>query len=275
MTSLRFVVVGDIYTEAAYVNLAATLEQLRRENEQCVLLVSGDVLGGSAMCESTKGRHVIEILNALRVDCAAVGNHEFDFTESNLAARVADSQFAWLGANIRVDAQPLGGVRDCVTLVRGGLKVGVLGVITRDTPHLSFPGKAVAFDDAIAVAKRCAAHLRNVDQCDIVVALTHLAFDDDKRLAAEADVDLVFGGHDHSPMSTVVSNSAARFGRALVMKPGMNAHWAGVIDVELRAAKLSVCARRRGKRRRRGACRRGARCDRRPGRVAVVLSPLR
>jgi 5'-nucleotidase/UDP-sugar diphosphatase len=41
-------------------------------------------LGGSALCEITKGTHVVEILNELGVDAACAGNHEFDFGETVL-----------------------------------------------------------------------------------------------------------------------------------------------------------------------------------------------
>lgn len=49
---------------------------LDRSEPQCLLIVTGDVLGGSAMCEQTRGKHVIEILNLLECDVCVVGNHE-------------------------------------------------------------------------------------------------------------------------------------------------------------------------------------------------------
>lgn len=92
--------------------------------------------------------------------------------------------------------------------------------------QLSFPSKAVVFGDCVATAKQIARDLRDAQQCDIVVALTHTGFDEDKRVALEADVDLVVGGHDHTPIMTIE-------GRTLVLKPGMNARWLGIVDVEL------------------------------------------
>lgn len=138
MPNVRFIVVGDIYSEASYINMAEMIDQVRNETPgRCLFLLSGDLLGGSAMCEATKGAHIIEILNAMRADCASIGNHEFDFTESNLTTRVAESQFVWLSANTRVDGAPLANVRDSTTFTVDGLKVGVFGVITGDTPHVS------------------------------------------------------------------------------------------------------------------------------------------
>lgn len=75
---VRILIVGDIYTESAhrarggYVNLAYLIDKSRQEAEtlgfdKTILLLSGDLLGGSSLCEITKGMHIIEILNILNV----------------------------------------------------------------------------------------------------------------------------------------------------------------------------------------------------------------
>ena len=46
------------------------------------------------------GESTIDIYNMMGYDVAAFGNHEFDKGQDELAARVAQSDFPWLGANV-------------------------------------------------------------------------------------------------------------------------------------------------------------------------------
>ncbi|PYQ72113.1 MAG: hypothetical protein DMG01_24630, partial [Acidobacteria bacterium] len=58
----------------------------------------------------------------------------------------------------------------------------------------------------------------------IIVAVTHLAFDDDRRLAQRFPaIDLVIGGHEHFPITTTEN-------RTLISKAGSEARWVARID---------------------------------------------
>ena len=56
---------------------------------------------------------MIEGWNAVGLDVATFGNHEFDFGAAVLAERVRESRFPWLSANVldRATGQPFGGAR--------------------------------------------------------------------------------------------------------------------------------------------------------------------
>jgi hypothetical protein len=62
-------------------------------------------IGGSQLCESFRGEPAVAVLNAVRPDIATVGNHEFDYGEDRLEQLMQDSQFPWLGNNIRRRSQ--------------------------------------------------------------------------------------------------------------------------------------------------------------------------
>jgi 2',3'-cyclic-nucleotide 2'-phosphodiesterase (5'-nucleotidase family) len=60
---------------------------------------------------------------------------------------------------------------------------------------------------------------------DVIVALTHLFIDDDKKLAEEVpEIDLILGGHDHDPFTW-------HDGHTLVHKSGQNAYFLTRIDL--------------------------------------------
>lgn len=245
---LRVLCIGDVYTErpvrgrGGYAELARVIARLRSEWTQRgpVLLVGlGDMLGGSSLCELTQGRHVVELMNALRFDACAAGNHEFDAGESSFVERVRESAFVWLAANVSVEgATTLPGVLPHVvhafTLPDGRVvRVGLMGLCTVLTPTLSYPSERVRFESCVEAARRCVGVLRGELQCELVIALTHQSFFEDKQLVkAVRGLDVVLGGHDHDAVSAMLSEPS-RLGDTLVFKPGMNAYWLGAVDMHL------------------------------------------
>src|SRR5699024_5106019 len=85
-------------------SFAGTIEELRAAEgeENTVFLSSGDDIGASLFTSSLQeDKPTIDILNALELDAAAVGNHEFDGGFANLTGQVNDwADFPHLGANV-------------------------------------------------------------------------------------------------------------------------------------------------------------------------------
>ena len=70
------------------------------------------------------------------------------------------------------------------------------------------------------------------------MALTHLNIEDDRGIAADIPgIDLILGAHDHDPMSIMETGP-------LILKAGQDAHWLGVVEMELdrTAARTRVTA---------------------------------
>ncbi len=100
----------------------ALRRQLEQRNPDLLFLHAGDFLFPSLLSEWTQGAHMVEMMN--RLDGApgvfdprmfvVFGNHEFDqFKRKHAAllqARIDQSEFQWLGTNIRF-AQEEGGSR--------------------------------------------------------------------------------------------------------------------------------------------------------------------
>lgn len=61
--------------------------------------------GGSQLCEAFRGEPAVAVLNAVAPDIMTIGNHEFDYGEDRLEELINDSQFPWLGGNIRRKSQ--------------------------------------------------------------------------------------------------------------------------------------------------------------------------
>ena len=83
--------------------MAAIIDDIRSTvgPENVALVDAGDVFfAAPAVSQLLMGESTIDIYNMMGYDAAAFGNHEFDKGQEELMARVAQSDFPWLGANV-------------------------------------------------------------------------------------------------------------------------------------------------------------------------------
>jgi len=64
-----------------------------------VVTFGGDMISPSLLSGIDKGAHMIDLANAVGIDVAVVGNHEFDFGPEVLQQRLAESKTRWLLGN--------------------------------------------------------------------------------------------------------------------------------------------------------------------------------
>jgi 5'-nucleotidase/UDP-sugar diphosphatase len=207
--------------------LMTVLGQERAKAAYAITTLGGDLIGSSMMSAITKGTQMIELMNAIGLDLAVVGNHEFDFGTETLKQRVAESRFTWLGTNVLgADGGTFAPLVPTATRKVGDLTIGFFGIITPDTRHLSNTGPEVRFAP-VADTARAAVKLLKEQGADAIVALTHLTLTEDRALAREVrGIDVILGGHDHDPMSVYE-------GGVFIFKNGHDAHYLGVLQVEI------------------------------------------
>ncbi|MXW66302.1 MAG: bifunctional metallophosphatase/5'-nucleotidase [Gemmatimonadales bacterium] len=130
--------------------LAAYVARERSTTPECPLFVvsGGDIMQGTPISNFTDGRSMIEAMNGIGYDAVAIGNHEFDWGVDVLVERIADADFAMLGANIYLkgtDRHP-DWVRPWTIVERDGIRVGFIGATTRSTPVVARPSLVADFD---------------------------------------------------------------------------------------------------------------------------------
>jgi 2',3'-cyclic-nucleotide 2'-phosphodiesterase (5'-nucleotidase family) len=184
-----------------------------------IVLSAGDDMQGTAISNLSWGRATIQAHNAAGYDAAAVGNHEFDWGQDTLRARIADSRFPWLAANLFVAGtrEHPAWVRPWVMIERGGVRTAVIGIALSSTPEVVLAGRTAGLDfgpEAPAIDQ--AAREARAAGADFVVVTAHVgAFCEQSGSApAEASsgcrgaileiagalaepVDLIVGGHTH------------------------------------------------------------------------------
>jgi 5'-nucleotidase len=208
--------------------LATLVKRARAANPHTIFAHAGDAISPSPMSTVLRGEQMIAVLNAIGVDVATFGNHEFDFGPDVLRRRMAESRFTWLSVNVveRVDGAPFGGAARERVVAVGPLRVGLFGLTTPETATTSAAGPGVAFLEPAAAGRAAVAALRRAG-AHLVVAVTHQHLRADRALAAGTDVDVVLGGHEHEPL-------VAEEGKALITKAGSDARYLVQVDLWLR-----------------------------------------
>ena len=188
---------GGVIERAAYRDSV-----IRAEGRRNVLMLhAGDFNQGTSYFSVLGGDLEVDLINALGYDCITLGNHEFDNGIEDLTRRVKRIKCPVVVANYDFSQFELGRYVKPYAIVRkAGLKIGIIGLL----PDISSlvagetARKLQAFDRT-EVVNKWAAYLKEKKHCDIVIALTHIGYGDDKHLAAETrNVDLIVGGHSHT-----------------------------------------------------------------------------
>lgn len=232
---LTILQINDVYSTvpvdgAGGLSRVATLkQQLVSAGRTPLLVLAGDFLSPSVASSVFKGEQMVAALNAAGLDLATLGNHEFDFGVDLLIERMGQARWQWVVSNV-IDTntgRPIGGASPYVVRTFGALKVGFIGLclateeISRDRlTHVRLLDPLVAAGTYIPDLKR--------EGADLIVAITHLAFADDRALAERfPEIDLIVGGHEHYPV-TAIEN------RTLISKAGSDARFVARLDIDRR-----------------------------------------
>jgi 2',3'-cyclic-nucleotide 2'-phosphodiesterase (5'-nucleotidase family) len=113
------------------VALSAAIAKARAECTgtcQSIVVDAGDLFSGTPASDWDAGKPTVAVLNRLGLSAGALGNHEFDFGQDTLRARLAELKHRVLAANVRgPDGRPLPWLRSDTVIVRGGVRIGVVG----------------------------------------------------------------------------------------------------------------------------------------------------
>lgn len=232
-TKITFLHVNDVYEispkrgQGGLAELMTLLRQERAASENSITTFGGDLISPSVMSGLTKGTQMIELMNAIGMDIAVLGNHEFDFGPEVAGQRIGESSFPWLGTNVLgPDGKPALGMTGLHIVKAGAFTVGFFGLLTPDTDVISSPGPEISF---ASVAETAAASVKELKErgAEVIVALTHLGFAGDVALAREVrGIHLILGGHGHEVIAWVE-------GGVPILQAGYDARYLGAVDLSV------------------------------------------
>jgi len=205
---------GDFLAEAAGADgqligglsrLSGYLNRVRREEENVLYVISGDMVQGSLIDSEYKGISTIEIMNYLAPDVVTLGNHEIDYGLPHLLFLEKMANFPIVNANLYIKKYHKRLMQPYKIIQMAGFDILFIGIITEavmDSLKMDKDiGSFISLEEAGAeVGKICNAY--KDEDIDLTVLLTHIGFESDKELAAmlkpEWGVDMIIGGHSHT-----------------------------------------------------------------------------
>ena len=188
---------------------AAYIAEVRKAHSgKVIVLDAGDYNQGTPYFNLFGGKLEVALMNAMGYDAAALGNHEFDNGQEDLAKRLKKAKYTTVCANYSFAKTPLKRLVKPYTIIkRNGYKIGIIGV-TVSLQGVVFAAaiKNLDFQNPVPVVNELAAFLKEKKKCDLVICLSHLGYDggssvrpSDVYLAEHSrNVDLIIGGHSHT-----------------------------------------------------------------------------
>jgi len=229
---------------------AALIKKIRSEEDNVLLLDSGDIFQGTPYFNFFGGELEIKLMSEMAYDLATIGNHDFDAGIDGFHKQLPHANFDFVSANYDFSNTILAGkVKTHKIFNKAGLKVGVFGLgieLKSLVPKELY--KETQYNDPLVYGQRIATHLKQEEKCDLVICLSHLGYKyrenkvSDVILAQNtSDIDIILGGHTHTFMSKPDIRRNKMGDEVIINQVG----WAGImlgrLDVEFEHAQKGKC----------------------------------
>ena len=204
---------------------SARIASIAREMRPDLVLDAGDLFTGTPIADVSRGRSVIEVMNAIGYDAVAVGNHEFDYGIGALRDRIAQADFPFLSANIDT---PIEAIHKAEVFNVRGIRLGVIGLTTESLKTVTHPMNVTEVDVGTLVGALEETLPGMRDRADFIIVLSHISPEEEIRIAeAFEDIDLIVSGHSHSELPDPLW-----VGDTMIVRTGNYGRFVGRIDIE-------------------------------------------
>ncbi|MBM2846396.1 MAG: hypothetical protein HW407_1708 [Bacteroidetes bacterium] len=219
--------------------LVFAVDSIRAVIPATLLLDAGDVMTGNPISDmkygGAEGGALFEMMNRIGYDASCPGNHDLDISQDNLRALVRIARFPSLSANLVDDKGKFQvGNRDYTIIERGGLKIGVFGLMLQNLAGMVNQNNIVGLKvlSPIETAQRLIDELD--PKTDLIIAITHQGVEEDSDLAANVSgLDVIVGGHSHTRLQ-----KPRLVNDVVIVQAGSNCENLGVLDLTVENDKV-------------------------------------
>jgi len=213
--------------------LSGYINQVRKEEENVLFVIAGDMLQGSLIDSEYKGLSTIEIMNYLAPDVVTLGNHEIDYGLPHLLFLEKLANFPIVNANLYIKKYNKRLMNPHLIINKAGFDILFTGIITEkiiDSLKMdSLVGSFVSVEEAAdEVGKICGIYKN--DDIDLTILLTHIGYESDielaKLLKPEWGVDMILGGHSHT-----ILDKPTEVNNILISQAGVGTNQIGRFDI--------------------------------------------
>ena len=227
---------------------ATLVESIRKQNPHTLLLDAGDIFQGTPYFNYYGGELEFKLMSMLKYDLATIGNHDFDNGVDVLLAQMPHAKFDFVSANYDFSNTVLDTfLKPYKTFTKNDIKIGVFGLgIQLEGLVNKDMYKETIYHNPIEIAQDMSRILKEEEQCDLVICLSHIGYyySDmpdrvcDLNLARSTkNIDLIIGGHTHTflPKPTIEKNSEGK--NVLVNQVGAYGLYLGRVDFYFKTGK--------------------------------------
>ena len=208
------VTIGDAQVkQGGLAYMYTAIEDIRNEDNETILINTGDTVQGGAETLYTRGDSMITVLNNFNIDYGALGNWDHLYGEARTAEIFfnKDKLANWTSLTSNVYDKKTGKAvsKPYEIFTRKGIKIGVIG-FTSERPAMAVGPSG--FDEVTFTNgdKEFAAHVKTLrPQVDLLIVISELGLAKNIKLAEEVSgVDFIFSSdmHEITTQEVILAN---------------------------------------------------------------------
>jgi 2',3'-cyclic-nucleotide 2'-phosphodiesterase (5'-nucleotidase family) len=224
---------GEIITLGGYAKLQSAINAQKKIDPEALLVDAGDYsMGTPFQTIYQSDSPELRILGKMGYDVVTFGNHEYDYRATGLTGSLQaalaskDPLPQVVQSNVTFPTDKEGnmtqtlselkqsmeeyGVKDYTILERNGIKIGIFGLMGEEAESTA-PMSEVVFVDEIKEAKRVVKILKEQEQVDLILCLSHSGTDPDKSISEDEilakevpEINVIISGHSHTKLSQLI-----------------------------------------------------------------------
>jgi len=222
-----------------FAGLTAQMNLIAKQQHGAVLrLNSGDTLTGP-YATYFKGKALFGGLSRMGIHAATLGNHDLDRGPEALARALTHCSFPIVVTNIDLPPEHVlaRALQPFALFERAGKRLLIIGLLTPDVAFISSPGPEIHIlnPNGTKVQTRIRSIIKQ-HKPDLVIALTHLGLEQDRRLALNIpDINVICGGHSHDllPPGKEVAVQHVDGRQTVIVQAGAGGITLGVLRIRL------------------------------------------
>jgi len=219
-------------------HLKTMINELRKQNPNTLLFDGGDCFQGSAIAALSEGTAMIPLMNNLNYDLMLPGNWEKVYGKQRLISNLSACRSAKVCSNMYHDETNEFIFPPYQTFFTGGIKIGIVGYNDPLTPIRQSPAYCygIKFSDPEKNLAKFIGLLKEQEQCELIIALTHMGMAQQIDLANHSyseGLNYIFGGDTHERIREPLPGKYAK-----VTEPGAFASFIGKLDIIMENGKI-------------------------------------
>lgn len=213
---------GQTHSRGGFERLATAIKEEREKDSELLLVDAGDFSMGSLYQSIfATDAPALQLMSYLNYDAVTLGNHEFDFRTQGLvdslnSAKAAnENSVPIIASNTRIPEDKgleklqdafdnYGVIEDYLMVNKKGINIAIIGLMGEEADAYS-PTAEVDFVNYIDVAKETVKKIKENEDADLIIALSHAGTVDDEKKSednalakAVPELDVIVSGHSHT-----------------------------------------------------------------------------